>query len=40
VTIGVIPITGVLSYDYFFTLVFVPGLMAIGPAMIFKLLRW
>jgi hypothetical protein len=38
-TIGVIPVTGNLPFDYFFTLVFVMGLVAIGPAMLFRLLR-
>jgi len=39
-TFGVIPFTGVLSFDYFFTLVFVSGLIAIGPSQLYKLLRY
>jgi hypothetical protein len=36
---GVIPVTGNLAFDYFFTLPFVLGLVAIGPALLFKLFR-
>lgn len=39
-TFGVIDITGVLSFDYFFTLVFVIGLVAIVPGQILKLMRY
>lgn len=38
-TFDPIPITGVLSFDYFFSLVFVLGLVAIVPGQILKLLR-
>jgi hypothetical protein len=39
-TVPIIPITGVLVFDYFFTIVFVMGLVAIGPAMLFKAFKW
>jgi len=38
-TIGIIPISGNMVFDYFFTMVFVLGCISIGPAMLFKLLR-
>lgn len=38
-TIGTIPITGNPAFDYFFTIVFVMGCVAVGPALVFKLLR-
>lgn len=39
-TFGVIPFTGNLCFDYFFSLVFVSGLIAIGPSMLYRLLRY
>jgi len=38
-TINAIPVTGNASFDYFFTIVFVCGLVAVGPSMLFKLMR-
>ncbi len=35
----VIPITGNLAFDYFFSLVFTLGLVAVGTQMLFKLFR-
>lgn len=39
-TIGVMTVTGNMSFDYFFTLVFVFGLVAIGPSLLYRLLRY
>lgn len=39
-TIGSIPVTGNATFDYFFTLVFVMGMVAIGPSLLFRLLRF
>jgi hypothetical protein len=39
-TFGIYEITGNPVFDYFFTLVFVMGLVAIGPSMLFKLLKY
>lgn len=38
--IGTIPITNNEVFNYFFTLVFVMGLVATGPSMLFKLFRY
>jgi len=38
--IPVLTITGNLSFDYFFSIVFFMGLIAIVPAQIFKLFRY
>lgn len=39
-TIDVIPVTGNLVFDYFFTIVFLLGCISIGPSMLFRLLRY
>jgi hypothetical protein len=39
-TFGVIPFLGNPVFDYFFTIVFVSGLIAVGPSMLFKLFRY
>lgn len=39
-TFSPIPITGNEAFDYFFSLVFVSGLIGIGPMMLFKLLKY
>lgn len=39
-TFGIYAITGNEAFDYFFTLCFVFGLIAIGPALIFKLFKY
>jgi len=39
-TVNVLSITGNLSFDYFFTIIFYMGLVAIVPAQIFKLFRY
>jgi hypothetical protein len=39
-TIGVYTITGNPVFDYFFSLVFFMGVFSVGPALIFKMLRY
>lgn len=39
-TFNPIAITGNQAFDYFFSLVFVFGLIAIGPALLFRLLKY
>jgi len=39
-TINAIPVTGNAAFDYFFTIVFVMGLVSIGPALLFRLFRY
>lgn len=40
ITFGIIPVTGNEAFDYFFTLNFTFVLIAIGPSLLFKLLKW
>jgi len=39
-TVHVLTITGNLAFDYFFSITFYMGLIAIVPAMIFRLMRY
>jgi len=39
-TFGVYSITGNPAFDYFFTLTFVIGCIAVGPMLLFKLFKW
>lgn len=39
-TISPIPVTGNQAFDYFFSIVFVLGMISIGPSLLFKLFKW
>jgi hypothetical protein len=39
-TIDIITVTGNPVFDYFFTIVFVLGMVAIGPSLLFKLFKF
>jgi len=39
-TFQIIQITGHEAFDYFFTLNFMFGIIAIGPAIVFKLFKY
>jgi len=39
-TFQIYAITGNAAFDYFFTLNFIFGIIAIGPALVFKLFKY